>query len=482
MQKYILPLLFCFWVFPYSGYSQNKLKGHISNSDREAIPYASLVLKGSSRGTISNPNGDFELALADKQKGQYLSISCIGYKTETFSVDSLWKVQRDSQTINLILPSHAYQLHEVVVNKQEIVKDPRQIFAKAIEQLPSLLDASPHIGKYYFRQTHRDDSSMNRLIEAAVSIYDPGINYKIKDCKFNIDQLQSSLDNRIFDYEVLLGVYRLIQKRKNIVKDSILINASSYNDPIVQQHLINAFDNNKASFSKFFTSTNMIRSAQKERRKSSKKINPWFVNGGPLISKTFLKRHKFKLDTIIQYNGEPVYKIKILPNKNYPGLEGQRDKFIPIGIAYIKLKDYALFDLDYGYINNPKYKGYRFRGKRHGGFKGKFYYHYQFKISFKEYNNKYYLSYLYSKRGDYNSSLRMKTGNGRQLLIQELVNTDIITDRETVQNQLGKLNWKGNQYEKLPFNKSFWEKYSTMLPTIEQQNLKENLELELLKK
>ncbi len=474
MKKYSLQLLICLLLIPFTGFSQGKLKARISSSNKEGVPYASVVLKGTSMGTISNANGDFELALPDEKAKQQIAISCIGYKTQLFPIDSLRKVQKAGVMLRLLLPNQAYQLQEVVVGKQEILKDAKQVFANAIHELPNLLDDQPHIGKYYFRQSHRSDSSMNRLIEAAISIYDPGVNYNIKECKLNIDELQSSLDSRKIDYKFLLGFYNLLLRKKEIKKDSIITKTSSYKDPIVKQQLINAFDNNKAPFSKFITCTNMIRSAQEERRKGSKKMNPWFVNGGPLISKTFMKKHRFKLDTIIQYNSDPIYKIKILPNKNYPGLEGQRDAFIPIGLAYIRIKDYALLSLDYGYINNPKYKGYRFRGERHGGFKGKFHYHYIFKMRFKEYDNKLYLNYLYSKRGDYASN--------KSDLIQEMVNTKIINNPDSISNQLKELSWQGDHYEKLPYNKEFWETYSIMLPTLEQEKLKKNLEQELLKK
>jgi len=482
MKKAVLLLIYSLIIAPYLLFSQSKLKTKITNADKEGIGYASIVLKGTSLGTISNANGDFELALPVDDTNQQIVISCIGYKSQKYNIDSLLRIQKNGAVPVLRLAKQSYQLQEIVVGKQEILKDAKQIFANAINELPNLLDDQPHIGKYYFRQAHRDDSSMNRLIEAAVSIYDPGINSKINQCKLNIDELQSSLDNREVDFETLLGFYQYIEKKKDIAEDSLLVNTELYTDPEVQKRLVRALDNNKASFPKFFIGTNMIRAAQKDKRRGSKKVNPWFVNGGPLISKTFMKKHRFKLDSIIQYNGEATYKVKILPNKNYPGLEGQEHKFIPIGIAYIRLKDYALFSLDYGHINNPQYKGYKFKGKRHGGFKGKFYYYYQFKIRFKEYNNRFHLNYLYSKRGDYNSSLRKKTGNGKQRLIQELVNTEIINDQNIVNKQLNQLSWRGDVYEQLPYNKEFWNNYSIMLPTLEQGKLKKNLQQELLKK
>jgi hypothetical protein len=478
MSKTLSHLLFVLILVPTTLFSQNKLKANISNGEQKAIAYASVALKGTSLGTISNPNGNFELALPSDDTKQQIVISCIGYKSQAFAVDSLLKIQKKGGTPKLYLNKHSYQLQEITVGKQEILKDAQQIFANAINELPKLLDDQPHIGKYYFRQSHGNKNSINRLIEAAVSIYDPGISHKIEECKFNIDELQSNLDNRDIDFKSLLSVYKYMAKKKDVPKDSLLLNSSNHNDPRVKELLINNLDNSKASFSKFFTATNMIRAAQKDERRGSKKVNPWFVNGGPFICKTFMKKHRFKLDTIIQCDGEATYKVKILPNKNYLGLEGQESKFMPIGIAYIRLKDFAIFNLDYGFISNPKYKGFKYRGERQGGFTGNYRYHYKFKIRFKEYNNKFYLSYLYSSRVDYNNG--MTTGGNK--VIQEMVNTEIINDQDIVNLQFKQLSWKGDHYEKLPYHKEFWDNYTTMLPSLEQENLKKNLEQELLKK
>lgn len=478
MKKIILFLNFILLLLPAAIFGQQKIQSKLTDSKGKAIPYASVAITGTSLGTISNLNGNFELALPENKSDLTISISCIGYQTKVCIVDSLLQIQKQGKLPNLLLAQQHYQLQEVVVNKQEILKDAKQIFTKAIQELPNLLDDQPHIGKYYFRQSHRNKSSMNRLIEAAVSIYDPGISHKIEDCKFNIDELQSSFDNRNINYKDLLGFYQYFQNKRGIIKDSLLINTKSYNNPEVQKRLINAFDNNKASLSKFFTCTNIIRAAQLNKRRGSKKVNPWFENGGPFISKTFLKRHKFKLDTIIQYNGNPTYKVKILPSKNYLGLDGWEHKFMPIGVVYIRIKDFAFLSLDYGFVNNPNYKGYRFKGKRYDGFDGKFRYFYHFKLKFKDFNNKLYLSYLYSKRGDYINS--MKKGGNK--VIQEMVNTEIINDQSSISQQLKQKSWKGDHYEKLPYHKEFWDKYTTILPTFEQENLKKNLQQELLKK
>ncbi|RZT92464.1 carboxypeptidase-like protein [Ancylomarina subtilis] len=463
--KLILPILFIF----YSSllFSQQKIKARVVDDNRTPIPYASIVLENSPLGTITNPEGYFEIKHPYVGKFDNIQVSCIGYQTKFFPIDSLLEIKKGKQTINLILKKQAYNLQEVIVGKQEILKNAKQIFANAINELPNLLDDKPHIGKYYYRQSHRLDTSINRLIEATISIYDPGMKHDITECKFNIDKLQSSLDNRDTDYKLLLRAYLYSRKKTDYFGDPRIKSNSSYKDPLIQKYLLEDLDHSKASFSKFFTSTNMIRSIQNGRRKKSLRINPHFKNGRPIITKSFIKEHQFKLDTILMYKNDPIYKIKILPSKNYPQIKYQKYSLIPIGIAYIRIKDYAFLNLDYGYIKNPNYKH----------FKGKSRYYFHFKIKFEEFNKKLYLSYLYSNRFDYNSDLSRK-----RRLIQELSYSEIINDQGLVNKQLNTLNWEGDHYGKIPYNKEFWKNHTTMLPTNEEQLLKNNLIKEIKNK
>lgn len=467
MSKFIHIFFLINTIFIFSIEAQTKIHCKLEDQQEKAIPYASIKLSPGHLGTITNANGFFEIKLTNQQEFDQIQISCIGYESKIISIDSVLKTTWNNRPITFTLKKQSYQLQEVTVGKQEILKDAQQIFANAIDELPNLLDDKAHIGKYYFRQSHRLDTSINRLIEAAVSIYDPGFNKNIKDCKFNIDQLQSSLDNRNTNYKDLLGHYLFARKKKRHFGDPRIKSNSSYKDTLIQKILIEDLDHEKASFSKFYISTNMIRGTQKGRRKKSLRISPFFKNGRPIITKSFLKEHKFKLDSILMYNDDPVFKIKILPSKKYPPIKYQQHSQIPIGMAYIRIKDFAFLYLDYGYINNPNYKHSR----------GKLKFHFRFKVKFEQFNNKLYLSYLHSNRFDYNSDLSRK-----RRVIQELSITKIISNQDTINKQLNTLNWKGDIYEKLPYNQEFWNNYSSMLPTDEEQLLKINLIKEIQKK
>jgi hypothetical protein len=445
---------------------QTKIRCKLMSNSKPVI-YANISFTSSNKGTITNEDGIFELFIKNGNKNEVLRISCIGFQTKRISISSLIKIQKKKRLIYLYLQKQAYNLQEITVSKQEILKDAKQIFANAINELPNLLDHKPNIGKYYYRQSHQLDTTINRLIETAVSVYDPGTNHDIKQCQFNINQVKSSLDNRNIDYKELLSLYLLAIKKKRDYGDPTIKKKSSYKDTLIQKHLIGYLDSNKASFSKFFTSTNMIRSTQKGRRKKSLRINPHFKNGRPIITKSFIKEHRFKLDTIMMHDEEPIYKIKILPNRKYSKIKYQEHILIPIGTAYIRVKDFAFLDLDYGYINNPNHKNYN----------GHTEFYFRFKIKMKEFQNKFYLSYLYSNRFDYNSNLRRK-----RRLIQELINTEIISNQDSVSKIYKNLKWDDDQYKQRPYNKEFWRSYSVMMPTLQEQDMKSQLENELLKR
>lgn len=465
MNKTVLFLILIFWILDILG--QEKISCKIKNYNNQPIPYATIKFMPGNMGTITNSNGFFEFSLKCQNELKYFQVSCIGYQTRIFSIDSLLTNQKINRPIKLLLKKQNYKLFEIIVKKQKILKDPNQIVSNAINSLPNLLDNKPHIGKYYYRQTHRLDSSINRLIEAAISIYDPGFMHNINQCKFNVDQIQSSFDNRMIDFKDLLDRYFFQKKKRKYYYDSRIKSNSSYKDTLVQRYLIEDLDHHYASFSKFFISTNMIRSKQNGKRKKSLRINPHFINGKPIITDSFVREHKFKLDTFIYYNNYPVYKIKILPNKRYPKIKYLEDSKIPIGYMYVRVKDYAILYLDYGYTNNPKYKHSR----------GKLRHYFQFKIKFDEFSDKLYLSYLYSDRFDYVSDL-----SRRRRIIQELSISKIITDQNTINNKLQNTTWDDDIYKKRPYDPEFWKNYSIMLPTQEEKLLKDDLIKSLSKK
>jgi hypothetical protein len=144
MQGYFFSLLFCFIV---SLSQAGGIKGRITNKQGEALPYAGIVIKGTSEGTIANDEGLYEFSLP---AGSYeIVFQYLGFKTLTQSVI----VGNDFKELNITLEEQALNLDEVKVdNKRE---DPaNSIMRKAIAKARfHQLQVRSYSAKVYSRST-----------------------------------------------------------------------------------------------------------------------------------------------------------------------------------------------------------------------------------------------------------------------------------------------------------------------------------------
>lgn len=103
----LFSLLICFLSLN-SVFSQG-IRGHITNFQGEAVPFATIYVPEISTGTTSNIDGNYELKLPEgnwKALFQYL-----GYQTQTREIT----VGKAFQEINIILENQNYQIPEIKV-------------------------------------------------------------------------------------------------------------------------------------------------------------------------------------------------------------------------------------------------------------------------------------------------------------------------------------------------------------------------------
>lgn len=99
-------LLFIFILGSYTISAQeNKVTGKVVNENDEPLPGVTIVIKGTTRGTITNMDGDFKIPV---NKGETLAISFIGYISQELIVD-------DQTNISLKLEPDLMGLEEIVV-------------------------------------------------------------------------------------------------------------------------------------------------------------------------------------------------------------------------------------------------------------------------------------------------------------------------------------------------------------------------------
>lgn len=87
--------------------SSTGLRGTVKNKQGEALPFAAVIIKGTTNGTITNAEGRYEIALSP---GKYnVAFQFLGFQTVQKSVD----IETGFSTLDVILEEQAIRLTEV---------------------------------------------------------------------------------------------------------------------------------------------------------------------------------------------------------------------------------------------------------------------------------------------------------------------------------------------------------------------------------
>ncbi|MDP4262106.1 MAG: DUF5686 and carboxypeptidase regulatory-like domain-containing protein [Bacteroidota bacterium] len=123
----MLRSLLCLSLFLFNtGAFAGKISGIVTDDKGTPLPYASISIKGTTKGTNANSSGHYSITLSP---GQYTLIGqYVGYKKEEKTII----VTEDDQVINFVLSIQQLTLQEVIVKKGE---DPAyEIIRQAIKK------------------------------------------------------------------------------------------------------------------------------------------------------------------------------------------------------------------------------------------------------------------------------------------------------------------------------------------------------------
>ena len=103
MKKYICLLLL---IAPMVIFSQQALKGKVVDDTNFPLPGASVIIKGTTKGVVTNIDGEFELELSNRPST--IVVSYLGFKNQEIVVDK-------QTQLNIVLAPNEEQLNEIVV-------------------------------------------------------------------------------------------------------------------------------------------------------------------------------------------------------------------------------------------------------------------------------------------------------------------------------------------------------------------------------
>lgn len=449
----------------FFGFSQIEIKGKLMDfALNQPIENASVYIENTTIGTISNTDGRFSLNVPTKHQNDTLVISSIGFKS--FRV----VVKNFDGSEEIYLDEDIASLDEIV-----IIADPRpttgnEIVLKAIAELPETLPDSAYLQRGFLRHKERNNLEFKWLIESAITVYDSGYAAKSKDhLKINVDEMRKSYDLRDVDSIFSYVSYKNRNVRRNKLKaedlersdiaTSQLVKAIKWNDT-----RINGLQNI------FQGKLNLFRNASDDNA---------------LFGKDILKSHQFQLDTILVDNGRKIYKIKIDESADYVNLNTKgiyNDGYKAQGWLYIYYDNYAIKKVEYELVAASDAQ--KSRSKRLFGTQT----NHKLIINYIEYNDKMYPNYIYYetpklvnvgiKRGRGVSQKDVDRFNRQERYyktVQEILFSEIILERETVQSELINKSWNMDIFQSKPYNKAFWKNYNVLLESEEDEQLIEDL-------
>lgn len=123
--RFALPV-FILLLISAAASAQVTLSGKITDQNGNAVPFASIYVKTTTKGTSANSEGEYTLKL---QPGQYeIQYRAVGYKQESRKVDL-----KTNTSLNITLNAEVYQLNDVTISAKG--EDPAYaIIRKAIRK------------------------------------------------------------------------------------------------------------------------------------------------------------------------------------------------------------------------------------------------------------------------------------------------------------------------------------------------------------
>lgn len=239
---------FCLLLVLNAVAQETKVSGRVYDPlTNEVIPFAAVVLKGTTSGTNSDINGNY--TLSTMQKVDSISATFVGYISVTLPVQP-----GKAQTINFALRVNKFDLPEVSVKAGE---NPADIIMRQVRQSKDKNDRTS-VNAYQYESYNKIEFDVNNITE----------NFKnrrvFKPFKFIFDNIDSSATNKrpflpVFLSETLSDIYftKDPKHNKEVVKASKI---SGIENNTISQYLgdfyqhINVYENYIYLFGKGFVS------------------------------------------------------------------------------------------------------------------------------------------------------------------------------------------------------------------------------------
>ncbi|CAC9972471.1 carboxypeptidase-like regulatory domain-containing protein [Flavobacterium panici] len=154
MRVYLLIMLF----FSGISFAQNTITGSVTDSNKQSIPGANVVVLGGSGGVSTDFDGTFKLTTSAKLPFS-IKVSAVGFEAQTISVSSV------NQRINVVLKDEETKLDEIVVSAsrtpERVIESPVTIERMGIQEIKNTTAPSFYDGLENLKEVHFNTSSIS---------------------------------------------------------------------------------------------------------------------------------------------------------------------------------------------------------------------------------------------------------------------------------------------------------------------------------
>ena len=211
------------FFLPVLSIAQRHINGKVFSSHQaEPLRYASVGIKGTGIGTVSNNLGEFSLSIQQFGVEDTLIVNYLGYQSFQIAIRDislnqqlLIKLQQESQALN-----------EILIETEKL-PTAAEIIAKIIKNSKKNYPAKPYQLQAFFRQSRQVGGEYVSLYEAAVDIY--AKNHQMTNKQFTNELFVIREFRKSYDfYDKELG--RLLSPPVNInpIKGVLLQNSMKY--------------------------------------------------------------------------------------------------------------------------------------------------------------------------------------------------------------------------------------------------------------
>jgi hypothetical protein len=134
----------------------------VDDETLEPLPYATIALKNSGRGTVSNINGEFGLKITSDLVNDTLSVSYLGYFGREMAVK-----QTLGNNFTISMKKEFISIPEIIIRNQI----PQEIISRARQAIPHNYGNTPALMTGFYREGVLKKAELQTYSEAILQIY-----------------------------------------------------------------------------------------------------------------------------------------------------------------------------------------------------------------------------------------------------------------------------------------------------------------------